>query len=512
MVKTPDIATKATLDPKDFEKGARAASKATRDLQKQIAADARASEQSFKQVTMAIAKIGAALIVAKQAFDIYAKVMQSTHGTADAFEITMSRIKFSVAELVRSIATGSFKDLADRMKEAAENGQELAEQLDYVFELSLRLKLVTADTELAMAKQQLIYRDKRNPWQMRVDAATEYLRLVKVLETEQLAFAQEEKKGAMLQPGVAASRLSEERLKYYEMNATLLKDNEVAVKGYIKALSDLKIAEDQQAKQPVSAATAGIAGTTVYQSTIYAGESVDELKAKIAGASDVVKGFATDYTQWLLAIDPERALVMDSFAKLKNVERDAELAKMKPLRTVNQLLKEEQTELKETIRDMQDYVTVWNSMVFPERTKQPALPGTSGVTALIPKDYTNELIAAENELMKMNELATTLGNTFANLFSAGMEGWEELGQTIMNVMKQLMAKVVALIAAYLIFNVLSGGTISLAGVGAYLMKGFNMPKLGAADEGIGLKGKFLIDGKGMAMAVTRSGNVIYNNT
>jgi hypothetical protein len=507
VARTPDISTKATLDPKDFEKGARAAAKATRDMQRQIAAEAKASEQSFKNVAMVVAKIGAALLVAQKAFQLYGKVMESTHGTADAFEITMSKIKFSIAEIVRSVATGGFKGLADRMREAADNGQRLAEQLDYVFELSLRLKLVTADTELAMARQQLIYRDKRNPYETRVAAATEYLRLVKVLEAEQIAFTQEEVKGAMLQSGVAASGLSPERLKYYQMNATLLKENEEAVISYLKALKDLQIQQDQQTKQPVSAATAGIAGTTVYQSTIYAGESVDVLKAKIAGASSVVKDFASDYEQWLLVIDPEKTKLIESWAKLSDVQKQAAMSAAKPLRTVGQLLNEEQTAIENTTRAAEDYVTVWNSMVFPERTKQPALPGTSGITELIPKDYTLEIQRANEELMRMSDIGMNIAATFENLFSAGLQGWDEFGKAAIRAIEMMMVKLAAMGALYLALSFIPGfaGFMEFVGKISDFANGSFIPgKVSAASSGGG-GGGIALKGRDLAWANYRSG-------
>lgn len=502
--KNLDVGVKYTGDNKDFKQANAEARKEAARLRKEAVEHSREMERRFKNVSMAMIKIGTAVVVAKKAFEAYGKIMQSTGGTADAFEITMGKVRGSIAEIGRSVATGDFKGLADRMKQAAEYGAALADQLDYVFDLSLRLKLVTADTELAMARQQRIYKDKRNPYEVRYKAAEEYLRLVRVLEEEQLAFAREEVKAATLQGGIAMSGLPEERLRWYVDNAKLLKENEEAVKAYLQAQKDLNA---ELSKPKVSTVAASFGGGIVSAPVIDTSK-IDELREKIEGASDTVKEFAKDYELWQLSQDPERQGLIDAWAKLSTVMKDAEVSATKPLRTINSLLNEENAALDDNKRKIEDVATAWNSLVYPERQGQIAMPQISGVASLIPEDYTDEIRAANEELMRMSEIADDIAATFETLISAGIKGWDEFGEAAMRAIQNMIIKLAAMGALYAALSLIPGFAEFMEFVGKVsdFANGKFLPSMINENKSMTLKGRDI------AMAGNRSMNTILINT
>jgi BMFP domain-containing protein YqiC len=128
--KTIDVGVVLSADNKAYKKGMTDAARASREMERAAKDSAKQAEQQFKQVTMALAKVAGAVMIAKEAFDIYAKVMNSTEGTADKFEQQMATLHGTLQGLMMTVATGSWENLISNIKNTAKATRELTTALD----------------------------------------------------------------------------------------------------------------------------------------------------------------------------------------------------------------------------------------------------------------------------------------------------------------------------------------------------------------------------------------------
>lgn len=465
------VGVEITGSAKGFKSSAEEAKKATEELRKKAASNSREIERNFKMVTIAMAKVTAAIMIVKEGFELYGKIMNQTNATGDKFEIQMAKIKGTFGEVGRSIATMNFKGLGDRMADAAKAGEDLAKQMDLIFDLSLRMKLVTSGTELAMVQQELIYKNKSNPWEVRKKAAEEYLRLVKVLETEQMDFAKQEVKGALLAGSVAASKIPEARLRWYIENIKVLAENEDAVKRYLSIQKNL---DDELAKEPGSRKWGGL---EMGQNP----EKIKAWRAELSAASDIVKNFASDYNQFGLIIDPDRLKLTEAWANLDAVMKSAAESALKPMRTVNSLLKDETNEVKKTAKSWEEkkeaaesafeaFSSYYRSINAPVGAAPGSgamqrpfeTPGTGGFQ----EDPFANSQRFQDQIDLINQLQGAFEGFFAQLFQ-GKDAFQALKDNFVTMLNQMVA---AMAARAVIFGILSLITGGAAGAGAELFK------------------------------------------
>jgi hypothetical protein len=118
---------------------------------------------------------------------------------------------------------------------------------------------------------------------------------------------------------------------------------------------------------------------------------------------------------------------------------------------------------------------------------------------LIPKDYTLEIQRANEELMRMSDIGMNIAATFENLFSAGLQGWDEFGQAAIRAIEMMMVKLAAMGALYLALSFIPGfagfmefvGKISDFANGRFLPEKISAATAGAGSGGIALKGRDL---------------------
>jgi BMFP domain-containing protein YqiC len=123
--KTIDVGVVLSADNKAYKKGMSDSAKATREMERAAKESAKQAEQQFKQVTMALTKVAGAVMIAKEAFDIYAKVMNSTEGTAEKFEQQMATLHGTLQGLMMTVANGSWENLITNIKNTASATKEL---------------------------------------------------------------------------------------------------------------------------------------------------------------------------------------------------------------------------------------------------------------------------------------------------------------------------------------------------------------------------------------------------
>ena len=437
------VGVEITGSAKGFKNAAEDAAKATAEMNRKSKQHAREVEQNFKMFTIAMAKVAAAIVVAKKAFETYGKVMNTTNSTGDTFAIQQSKLKFSINEVGRSLATTDFKEFGKRMADAAKAGEALAKQLDRVFDLSLRMKLIESGTELAMVQQELIYKNKANPWEVRVSAAEKYLDLVKELESEQLKFAQEEVKAALGASGVSASKLSEERLRFYVDQADVLAENEDAVKKYLAALKEVANAEKRKGGY-------GNLGQAVMPETL----------KTIANVSDAVKDFAQDYKQWMLITDPESLKLTESWAKLDKVMTAAGQNALKPMRTVNSLLAEEAKDAKDLSNELEKLKDKYDDL--KKITLYPKKLDTNTLAPMPMNEYLNRNNPMNQSLEDAILIVDRLDTAFSAFFSNMDGGIKGMAAAFLNALRAMAVQAAASAATFALLALLTGGASTMA--------------------------------------------------
>jgi hypothetical protein len=382
-----------------------------------------------------------AVDAAKMAFEIYGNVMNTTNATGDKFEIQTNKIKFTLDEVKRSIATVNFEGLSDRIRDAARAGEALAKQLDLVFDLSLRLKLIESNIELDMARQELLFRNKTLAIEDRIVALNKFISLNQQLETEQLKFAQAEVKSALAASSVAASKLPEERLKYYVQNADLLAENEDAVKAYLKAQKDL----DEELARPL--VSTGYRQLDIVQNP----ENIRKLREQIAGASSVVKDFASDYQNWMLIIDPERSGLTNAWSKLDNVMKQATINALKTIRYGSSLLEVDEVNAEKLVKTLIqiDKLSVGKSGVIA------ALVGEETGKAKLAPDMVSELTEG---LGVVQTAVDSLSTSFEEMFLNIGGGFKGMIESMLSSLQLLIAKLIGKAALFGILQLLFPGS------------------------------------------------------
>jgi hypothetical protein len=108
-------------------------------------------------------------------------------------------------------------------------------------------------------------------------------------------------------------------------------------------------------------------------------------------------------------------------------------------------------------------------------------------------------------------IAGQVENTFANLFSAGIEGWDEFGKAAVQAIQAMLIKLGALAATYAILSMIPGFSAFLETMGGF--RGFVSQGMGwSKGASVGGGGGGTIYGRDIVMAGNRSNDIIFKNT
>jgi len=446
MAKKINVPVEITGSAKSYKASTEDAARATSKLEREARARSREIERNFKMVTIAMAKVAGAVIVAKKAFETYGKVMSSTNATGDKLAIQQSKIKFSLEEVKRSLATLDFEGIGKKMKQAARDGETLAKALDLLGDLTLRLKLIQGDANYEMIQQELIFRNTALGDDVRRRAAERYLEIVKELEIEQLKVAQAGVKAALAASSVSAAQFPEETLKYLYKNLDVINANEDAIKKYLDAQKKLR-----------AGGVVGAAGTFIP----YSAKEMEQFRDEVRLTGGEIKNLAYYYERWMLIAEPERVKLAEAWRALSDVMTEAAAKGLKPLRSVASLMaegKEEAEGFTDQVRELQETL---------ERVDiSQLLPGAGGGLAGI------NTIQTATEAIGIQQMAVEgLEDAFKQLFYNTEGGWSDMIKSMLASFKLLIAEIVAKAGFLLLLRAIFPMTL---GVGAttQLMKMF----------------------------------------
>lgn len=138
-----------------YKAAAEDAARATAELRRKANAEAKEIEQKFKMVTIAIAKIGAAVLVVKKGFDLYAKAMNSTEGSADKFEEQMAYLHGTLQGVMTTLFSGNWLALGANIKATAEATRDLAKAEDELAHAKARNAISKGDLEILLSEAKI---------------------------------------------------------------------------------------------------------------------------------------------------------------------------------------------------------------------------------------------------------------------------------------------------------------------------------------------------------------------
>ncbi len=155
----------------------------TATAQEKIATSTNSAWKSFIKFLGPILTVTAAL-------KIFKGILNSTQTSGDALKNTIGGLKTSLDTFFRSVATGNFKDLRDRLKDAGDAGVSYTKALDQIGDRERELSLIDTRRQGEMIELAKIYRNTGligvEGYKKREEAAKRYIELAEQGEADAL--------------------------------------------------------------------------------------------------------------------------------------------------------------------------------------------------------------------------------------------------------------------------------------------------------------------------------------
>jgi hypothetical protein len=454
------VGVEITGTAKGFKAATEDAKRASDELRKKAAAHSREIEQSFKMVTIAMAKVAGAVIVAKKAFEVYASVMKSTGGTADQFEATIEGVRQGFDSVKRALATLDFKDFVKNVKAAIDEGKRYAQSLDDLDEKSRALKIAEADASNEILKQKIIQNSALSTNKQKIAAGERILELEKQLEGIRSGIARQAYENEIINIA-SITKLTNEEAEAYLRGEKAIKDKIAAGEAYNKNTTDLA---------KLNMITVQGIKLTDSQAKLY-----QYLKEQLKGVADA-ETLRFAFAAKMMVTDEKLNLAVEKYVGLQEAARSADENTLR----VQTKLNSEYDKGKEALSKYS--LELKKAFNLPEATtaniKLPTLGTTPELQGLIgaPK-YAPTSDQVTEALKEQQKVVDSLTTSFEALFTAGMNGWKALGEEIINQIKRIAAELLAKAAVFALLKIFFPeifiGTGAMSGVsfGKFLLGG-----------------------------------------
>ncbi|MGB4084781.1 MAG: hypothetical protein WBK14_06200, partial [Bacteroidales bacterium] len=315
--------------------------------------------KSTNNLWSSIKKLGAAYLSVNAAVKIFKAVMDSTQGTGDLLRREMSGLKTMLDELSRTIATGNWAQLGERLKQARLAGMQYADAMDAVGDRERELLLIETDRQGKMIELAKIYRNTGlvdvEGYKKRKEAAEEYIRLAEegerdALEVLQLRLDAEldfarQKLGYSQDISDAEKKRVNEEIINNIRSAKAFDQNKESMKEYQRLIKELAEAEQGVPVREL------IGEVWIETSRKIDTTKVDQLKASIAAIPPEVREMSETFEEWGKIPDPIRNRLVaayDAIGKKQNEVANSTIRANVMMELSNTMLaKEEEKTLKE---------------------------------------------------------------------------------------------------------------------------------------------------------------------
>lgn len=319
----------------DLERYNKKIAEAKQTLKEYEQAGLRVDEAQKKQVKStnnlwsSIKKLGAAYLSVNAAIKIFKAVMDSTQGTGDLLRREMSGLKTMLDELSRTIATGNWSQLGERLKQARLAGMQYADAMDAVGDRERELLLIETERQGKMIELAKIYRNTglvgAEGYRKRKEAAEEYIRLAEEGERDALEVLQirldaeldfaRQKLGYSQDISDAEKKRVNEEIINNIRSAKAFDQNKESMKEYQRLIKELAEAEQGVPVREL------IGEVWIETSRKIDTTKVDQLKAAIAAIPPEVRNMSETFEEWGNITDPIRNRVVaayDAIGKKQN--------------------------------------------------------------------------------------------------------------------------------------------------------------------------------------------------
>lgn len=116
-------------------------------------------------------------------------VISSTNRTADAWDMFIAKSKAGWSSFLQTLSSWNWDNWIGRIKEATKAAENLQSALDASYEIKNSIELQKAAMADELANLQILMRDVSKPWQVREQAAKDYLNTIKTIFDQEKALA-----------------------------------------------------------------------------------------------------------------------------------------------------------------------------------------------------------------------------------------------------------------------------------------------------------------------------------
>ncbi|HNY01825.1 MAG TPA: hypothetical protein PKG48_04520 [Bacteroidales bacterium] len=280
------------------------------------------------KATGVIAAMYGAMRVAKS-------VIQSTQGTADAFERTMGGVNSGLGFVAKSLANMDFSNFWKGLGEAVRRGREYADTLDDIADKQRALAMTEADDRVILASKLKELRNVNKSEAERVAIAKEILAIEDKNSKARISNAKETL-DAELKKNVVFAKLSQQEildgLKKYQVNDKLNKQAD----EYLKAESDRATAK-----------RLSVAASSVEEKIFYE-QQLARAEKKVKSADAETKAYARIYAGINNLSDAERDAIKTASVAYSESLASFDEATMRTETRMNSLLAKEEGQAKKT--------------------------------------------------------------------------------------------------------------------------------------------------------------------
>ena len=326
-IKKYEKARKQAYKFEDLERYNKKIAEAKQTLKEYEQAGLKVDEAQKKQVKStnnlwsSIKKLGAAYLSINAAVKIFKAVMDSTQGTGDLLRREMSGLKTMLDELSRTIATGNWSQLGERLKQARLAGMQYADAMDAVGDRERELLLIETERQGKMIELAKVYRNTglvgAEGYRKRKEAAEEYIRLAEEGERDALEILQlrldaeldfaRQKLGYSEDISEAEKKRVNEEIINNVRSAKAFDENKEAMIEYQRLIKDLAEAEQGVPVREL------IGEVWVETSRKIDTTKVNELKEAIAAIPPEVREMSETFEEWGNITDPIRIRVVSAY-------------------------------------------------------------------------------------------------------------------------------------------------------------------------------------------------------
>lgn len=471
MAKNLDVGVKYTGDAKDFKQASAEARREAARLRKEAVENSQEMERKFKAVTMAVAKIGAGFLVAQQAFKVFSAAMNTTEGSSDRLEASIAYLKGGMQGFVESIVTDNLKSMSDLMKEAASAARTLAIELDNLADIQAGGKLKGGFLNERLQTLRVQIAGTTNPTQ----------------------------RASLIQEAINVSK---------EIAATEIDIKQDEITAYVRYYATRLGIDEKYFKEFQSLVTTVAKDWRYYDSEAF--------KATMESRINVLKNYTGSLTEGEAAELRRYENIKNFLEVIYNPAKD-DLSAPGGWNDFVGLL----TEIvnlsaagEESVRRLTGQLTTASGKLPGGITPVSGISGAgaAGSPSLSQIEGMNKLVFATKDataaMTDYYSITSQIEGTFANLFDAGIEGWDEFGKAAVQAIQAMLVKLAALAATYAVLSMIPGFSAFLEVMGGF--KGFISQGMGWSTGNTG--GSTMLKGRDIAIAGNRSMNVIMNNT